>query len=532
MKKQGLFLQVFPPKGVGSVITQQNILDELEDRDYTNINEQLIRQAIDSFQPIIIAPYVRTEDNSRFNVTLSKDSMEATLQFSKPRGHGRIPELQEIVQLLRQEGVKIGIKEEYISEALEHELYDMPIVVAEGIPAKNGTNAYIEYKFSAGNDAEFKHAVREDGSVDFKELNIIQNVFENDVLAVMYPSTKGEIGHTILGERLEATDGTPTEWNIGPNIILSEDKTQAIASQAGQVYLKGKQICVDPALELPSDVDLSTGNIDFVGNIIIKGGVTDGFSVMSGGNIEIFGHIGKCYIFAEGNIIAHQGIQGKDDAQIECKGNLFAHFIERSSINIGGNLIVTKALLHSKVISGKGIYVLDEKKSIIAGGDIKAQNEIVSAQIGAESYIETHIESGYSKALIQKNTTIQKTVETLSNQIFEYTTQLSSAPPNSAEALKLTKLISSSAKQKDKNEKILDQNKSTLQKLRKASSISASKSFLPGVKLRIGAHTLDITAEQTAGTIKSTDQQLALGSYVPSTLMAEFMNANSSGSKK
>ncbi|MGL5955762.1 MAG: DUF342 domain-containing protein [Brevinema sp.] len=525
MKKQGLTLQVFPPKGIGHIVTQEEIMTALAQRQYDNINQELIRQALHTFQPVIIAPYVRSEeDDSVFTISLAKDLMEATFRFSKPTNNGRIPDLNEVVQQLKQQhNITIGIKEEYIAEALDNELYNVPIVVAEGIPPKNGIHAYIEYKFSTGAD-EFKYAVRSDGSINFKELNIIQNVLENDVIAIMHPATKGVVGYTILGDRLEAPDGNPAEWNIGPNVILSSDQTKALATQSGQVYLKNKQICVDPALEIPSDVGLSTGNIDFLGNVIIKGDITDGFSVISGGNIEVFGHVGKCFMFAEGNIIVHQGIQGKDDAQIECKGNLYARFIERASLSVGGNLVITKDLLHSKSIVDKGIYILDEKKSIIAGGNIKAQDEIVSAQIGAESYIETHIEVGYSKNIIRKNQILQKNIEDLSNQLSEYKLQLASTRPNSKEIIAIEKNIISITKQQHKHQVIFEQNKKILQKLSQAASISVSKALMPGVKIKIGTNTLDITAEQLSCTLKNDGQkQLVVEAYQTPSLLAEFV---------
>ncbi|MGL4677279.1 MAG: DUF342 domain-containing protein [Brevinema sp.] len=533
MKKKGLFLQVFPPKGVGHIVTLEDIITALEQQQYYNINPALIKQAIHNFQPVIIAPYVRTEeDDSIFTISFSKDLMEATLRFSKPRNHGRIPELNEIVQELRKQGVKIGIKEEVISEALNNELYGISIVVAEGILPKNGNNAYIEYKFSTGDD-EFKYAVRADGSINFKELNIIHNILENDVLAIMHPATKGEVGYTILGERLEVNDGTPIEWNIGPNVTLSPDKQKAIATKSGQVYLKNKQICVDPALEIASDVGLSTGNIDFLGNIIIKGDITDGFSVISGGNIEVFGHVGKCFMFAEGNILVHQGIQGKDDAQIECKGSLYAHFVERASLLVGGNLVITKDLLHSKSIVDKGIYILNEKKSIIAGGNIKAQNEIVASQLGAESYIETHIEIGYSQNIVRKNRILQKNIEDFSNQLSDYKLQIASAGANSNEIVIIEKNIVSITKQLHKNQESLEQNKKDLQKLSQVASISVSKRLMPGVKIKIGNNSLDITAEQTSCTLKNNEQkQLIIKSYEPSKLLTEFTAEAKTTTKK
>ncbi len=523
MKQKGLFLQVFPPKGVGNVVKQEEIEEALKQKGYEDVNTQLLRKAINSFEAVMIAPYVYREgEDSEYYVTVAKDYMNATFTMTKPLGQGRIPELTEIVGALKKEGVNAGIKEEFIQEALDNELFNIPVVAAEGLYPKNGANAYVEYNFSTGEGDEFKYAIRPDGSIDFKELNIIQNVREGDVLAVIHPSSQGEDGYNVLGEKLDAQDGQTAECNIGSNVALSADKSKVVATSAGQVFIKNKQICVDPALEISSDVDLTTGNITFLGNIIIKGSVTDGFSVTSGGNIEVHGHIGRCTLTAEGNIIAHQGIQGKDEAHIECKGNLFARFIERSMLYIGGNLVVTRSILHSKAVVEKGIYVLDEKKSIIAGGDIKAQNEIVVSQLGAESYIETHVEVGYSKNILKKNITLQKNIEKYSEQITEYKNEVMMHSPVSIDFKRLQKMIASATIQKNKSEAFFEQNKKILNKLIKSASISVSKSIMPGVRVKIGQDMLDITMQQGSGTIKNTKNAIALESYAPSSLLSGF----------
>ena len=533
MKKKGLHLQVFKPEGTGHTLTKEKILQELYIRGYDSINEKLIIKALETFEPVIIAPYIRSSDhNSVFHITISKDNMEAFLDFSQPKEHGRIPELDEIIKTLKNKGVVFGVNNQYITEALDNELYNMPILIADGTFPINGTNAHIEYTFPTGTDT-FKHAVRTDGSVDFKELNIIHNVHENDVLATMIPATKGQSGHSVLGDILPANDGIANEWNLGSNVHLSANKMEALASQTGQVYLKSKQICVDPALEIATNVDLSVGNIDFLGNIIIKGGIDDGFSVISGGNIEVYGHIGKCFIHAEGNIIAHQGIQGKDDGEISCKGNLFAHFIERATVLVGGNLIVTKALLHSKVVGDKGVYVTGDKKSIIAGGDIKAQHEIVATVIGAESYIETKIEVAYSKRGIDKITSLTKSLASFEIQIEEFTTQLSMLPDSGAKAKSIQKSLTVLQKQKNKTTDSLEHTKDTLRKLKQTASISASKSLMPGVKIKIGDTNLDITATQSAGTLKIDEsRKINIEQYSPSKFMQDLSAENTKNTKK
>ena len=102
MKQEGLFLQIFKPEGTGRALTKENIQQELHLRDYDSINEQLITQALTTFEPVIIAPYVRSSDNdSVFRVTISKDNMEAFLTFTQPTEHGRIPCLDEVLKTLK-----------------------------------------------------------------------------------------------------------------------------------------------------------------------------------------------------------------------------------------------------------------------------------------------------------------------------------------------------------------------------------------------------------------------------------------------
>ncbi len=113
MRQKGLFLQVFPPKGVGNIVKQEEIEEALKQKGYTDINEQLIRKALHSFEAVMIAPYVYREgEDSEYYVSVAKDYMNATFTMTKPIGQGRIPDLSEIVGALKREGVSKGIKEE------------------------------------------------------------------------------------------------------------------------------------------------------------------------------------------------------------------------------------------------------------------------------------------------------------------------------------------------------------------------------------------------------------------------------------
>ncbi|MGL4393950.1 MAG: FapA family protein [Brevinema sp.] len=538
MKRDGLHLMIFPPEKMGKSVQFEDILQELVQQGYQEFNRNYCKEAIyNPNKDYIIAPYVkRANADSTFSVTKASDDMSASITISRPKTQGRIPDISEIIAKLKDIGVIHGIKENYITEILDNNLFDVSLVIAEGTPVEMGQDAYIEDSFSQSEN--IKHAVRADGSVDFKELNIIHNVHEGDILATMYPATKGTPGRTVSGSSIPTTPGKEIEWNLGQNVAVTPDKKHVVATMAGQFFVQDKKLCVDPALEISSDVDLSTGNIDFLGNIIIKGNVTDGFNVISGGNIEIHGHIGKCFIQAAGNIIAHQGIQGKDENCIECKGDLYARFVERSNVFVGGNIFITKALLHSNVICEKGIYVFGDKKPIIAGGDIKAKNEIISANIGAESYIETLIEVGYSQELeteiAQQQSILTEKDKQINSLRDEFASVVNSIPREKAAIYE--KKIAQLTENRKHTEQEIAKKRRDIHDAQRAASISGEQ-FMPGVKTKIATQHLDITMSQSQGTLTLGDNKIVFGKYKPSPFFTEIAGKGSEkdgakGSKK
>lgn len=79
----------------------------------------------------------------------------------------------------------------------------MPYEVAAAILPVNGTDAYIDYKFET-DKTKLRLKETANGQVDFKELNLIQNVVVGQPLAVKVLPQRGKGGKTILGRYLEA----------------------------------------------------------------------------------------------------------------------------------------------------------------------------------------------------------------------------------------------------------------------------------------------------------------------------------------
>ena len=141
-------------------------------------------------------------------------------------------------------------------------------------------------------------------------------------------------------------------------------------------------------------VNIKTGNIDFLGKVICKGSVEDGFNIKASGNIEIMGAVGACHLQSDADIFVSQGIMGRDEGTVTCEGTLWAKFIQNTKITVGENVVVSDSLMNCDV-SAQHKIILHGKKAQITGGHLLACELIAAKNIGArDGGTETILEVG------------------------------------------------------------------------------------------------------------------------------------------
>ncbi len=397
VKKSGIFLTVYPPEGRGRKIGLQEVLNGLYARSIQNYDAGAVERAVKEAkgEPVKIGEWTpNPEYDGKMALEITEDEMKVYLTLYPPRKYGRIVEPDDVLSELQKRGVVFGIKEDVIKEAIEKDKYNQPILIAEGIPAKDGEDAKVDYKFRIEKEVQFEED--ESGRIDFKSLDLVENVVVGQVLAVKVPATKGQIGKTVTGKEIPAKDGKDINLAVysGKGTRLTEDGMQIVAEINGQVvYTKGK-VSVEPVYEVKGDVNLETGNIVFLGTVVVWGNVEDGFSVKAAGNIEVKGNVGKAQLEAEGDIIIKQGLLGKDEAEVIAGNDIIAKFIERAKrVEAGRDVIVAEGIMHSYVDAGKRV-ICNGRRAIIVGGRIRAGEEVNAKVLGSPSYTPTEIEVG------------------------------------------------------------------------------------------------------------------------------------------
>ena len=89
---------------------------------------------------------------------------------------------------------------------------------------------------------------------------------------------------------------------------------------------------------MPVDVDNTTGDIEYEGNVIVHGNVRAGFTLKASGDITIMGVVEGANVDAGGNLTVNRGIQGMNKAQIHAGGDIVSKFVENATIVCGGNI--------------------------------------------------------------------------------------------------------------------------------------------------------------------------------------------------
>jgi uncharacterized protein (DUF342 family) len=238
------------------------------------------------------------------------------------------------------------------------------------------------------------------------------------------PAVVGEDGYTVTGKLLPARKGVDKQIMAGANTELSPDGKFLRAAIDGHVVKKAGKICVEPVKHINSDVDIKTGNITYVGSVVVHGSVLDGFSVKAKGNIEIRGSVGKCEIISDHDIYIAQGIAGHSEAFISAEGSVYTKYIENAKVYAGVSIIVDDHIMHSEVNANDAIICFGHRAQI-GGGIIRAGLEVNTKNLGTVSYTDTLVEIGvYPKMRIELNE-IMMQKKKLENEIDDFKRDIS-----------------------------------------------------------------------------------------------------------
>lgn len=354
--------------------------------------ENVIKAASGEFE-FIGLPFELFEENKRKYLHLQVTPMQASfsIDISILQTEYNIT-LNDILFILSEKSVTYGIDYDIIGQILSQNFYGQEFIIATATMPVVGKNAVIKEVIPI--DVNAKPFLNEDGTADYKKWENIRQIKQNDIICIRIPPTPGIPGTSVFGTPLSPIHGEDRALPAGANTKEIDNKTKLVASIDGFLYRQGHDICVGGIYIVKEDVNFKTGNIEYYGDVLVRGNVNAGFSVKADGNISVEGAVEEnTYIESKkGNIFVKGSVFGKNSTKIIAAKNLAVENIQDAEVKVGKTFTANGLILNCQIetenlnmpnsgcIMGSIINFSGQLKCGSIGGKVGSVNEFIYSE--------------------------------------------------------------------------------------------------------------------------------------------------------
>ena len=519
VKEDGIYLAIKHPDD-GPRVTRAEVSTMIEEYGVADVDYISLSEALKSPENSVMVKISNSTSVVQVNesalVEVAEDRMEAYITFSSPMNKGREMTRGDVIALLERENVIPTDK--LVDAAMTNKRHGRRVLVAQGQEPINGTDGFLQFHFDRSN-IKPKPKIMEDGTVNFKQLGTFRLCNRGDVLVTSVPAREGQDGQDVYGRPMSAPKARPSApIPRGKGTVLSEDGLHLIADVSGQLLLQDGKINISPHLEIAGNVDNSTGNIDFNGQVTIRGNVVSGFTVKAVGNIEVFGVCEAAkLVSAEGSIVLGNGVQGADKGDLTAAIDVTAKFIESCKVTAGGN--ITADSIMKSHIKCDGSVNVSGKNGLLVGGTLVAGEKLVARTIGSPMGTLTDIEVGGSpkeltrqKEMIAEFNNVKAEYEKCDKAVTTLNVMRQKDQLTDDKKAILVKMVNMKMVYRDKMSKMQEEIDSITRSLAvSVGTVSASKVIRPGVRVTIGNSQMTIRDELSNCRLRNNGEKIVIG---------------------
>ncbi len=429
------------------------------------------------------------------SISVTSDYHRAFLLITPPQSGECTVTCEEVIKALREKGVKYNINEEEIKDILEKKIFINQIAVASWTQPTDGVDGSIKYKFPM--ESELVPQIKEDGTVDYKNLGFIRYIPKGTVIAEITPPTEGQCGYDVRGVPVRQRLGKAAPYKLGENTELSEDGLTITATENGHLAYEYGAFNVHTTVTVNQDIDASTGNIEFAGDVIVKGNVTEGFRVSSSRNITITGNVSGASLEAGGDIVVKSGI---NNSTVTAHGSITAQFCEYSKLTADGS-VTAQMLVVCTCYAGAELNA----SKAVSGGKYTCLNNGTAGSLGSKNYAKTEVVIGDNAMISEEKAALEKRIDEIDKQVLQCTQivdflneklkQFKKLPPEKEDmrgkAIKTKYTLQAEKKQVLNRIKEIDERLAVKQFLR----FDVRGEVYPGVKVIISGSTYTVEGE-------------------------------------
>jgi uncharacterized protein (DUF342 family) len=316
--------------------------------------------------------------------------MVAWMFVFPPVGQEGKLQFKDLAQQMTENGVTSGIDSAAVLQLVQDQTYFQLVPIACGSLPVEGHDGRIVELYPREVQKEIK--VDENGVADYRSQTYVQLIQEGTTICDIIPPEPGQAGLRVNGEVVEPKKVVAAKAPAGSNTKISEDRTKLVATRDGHLVFSNGLFMVRPLLEINGDVDYSTGNIDYRGDVHIHGDVRENFFVRATGTITIDGTVEAANVEAGGDLIVSCGVLGDNRATIKSGGNIRVKYLE-NCVAYAGKDVFADCIMSARVYSDGTISAATGRGTVI-GGSLTAGYAVKARIIGSQGGMKTYITLG------------------------------------------------------------------------------------------------------------------------------------------
>ena len=360
-------------------------------------------------------------------VWVAPDRMAAYFVNLPQLGEKRAPTPEEVDRLLELAEVEWGIDQQAIGLLCEKMKQGLPtgitIPIARGESQREGEDGWFEFAVERDPQPGF---FAEDGSIDFKQLNLTPLLAEGALIGRKMPATEGRPGRNVAGVELPAKNGEEVVVDLGKNVRLvrKEGEPDAYHSEVeGELVVIERMEQLTPMVHIEmhqvmtvqGDVDYHTGNIDFPGSVHIEGSIQSGFEVKGEGNVVVGNSIEEgAVVVAGGNVAVKHGILG-EKTKVTAGGSVFAKFINEATVRAKVDMNISEYAFNGSLRVGEELKIWgttgNRPSGVIAGGTAIVGEKVTAFEVGTDGSAPTQLVVGVDAAMLREAAKLQELID-------------------------------------------------------------------------------------------------------------------------
>jgi uncharacterized protein (DUF342 family) len=288
---------------------------------------------------------------------------------------------------LREQQVAVGPSvEQAVAEAVQQFTAapaDLRRLVARGTPAADGQDGHVEW-FVREPEPEIPADAQAVSHYDRTTFIFIDAWQE---IGRVVPPTQGADGYDVTGMVIAARSASPAVLRLDETIAQRPDGV-LVAQIGGVLIREGLAARISSRLEIAGNVDFSTGNIRFKGDVVVAGGIGDKFEVSSDGSVQVAGLVEGALITCRRDLTADGGIAAKQQGRLTVGGNLIARYLDNVDATIAGIVSVEKEIINCRLEIGDQVQC---PHAAVMGGQLHVAGCMQIGILGSPAGVPTQL---------------------------------------------------------------------------------------------------------------------------------------------